>query len=86
MGTIRWGIPMIPTLALETSAVTFVGHKWGEFRANVGVEMEKPVATNEDLLSESVFSGHHTTKTFNFLYIFRNYKARSKIMSNSICI
>jgi len=31
--TIRWGVVMVPALAMEQAAVTFVAHRWGEFSA-----------------------------------------------------
>jgi len=48
--TIRWGIVMVPVQALEASALTFVGHAWGRWRAQVGPEVEKPKATRQDML------------------------------------
>jgi hypothetical protein len=33
--TIRWGLIMVPVSALEATTLTFVGHSWGAFRANV---------------------------------------------------
>jgi hypothetical protein len=47
---------MTPVLALEASSLTFVGHRWGEWRAKVGAFIEKPTASNKDLLSKSVVS------------------------------
>lgn len=31
--TIRWGLIMVPVMALEATTLTFVGHSWGYFRA-----------------------------------------------------
>ena len=31
--TIRWGLIMVPVMALEATTLTFVGHSWGKFRA-----------------------------------------------------
>lgn len=31
--TIRWGLIMVPVMALEATTLTFVGHSWGAFRA-----------------------------------------------------
>ncbi|KAF1912861.1 hypothetical protein BDU57DRAFT_581114 [Ampelomyces quisqualis] len=31
--TIRWGLIMVPVMALEATTLTFVGHSWGQFRA-----------------------------------------------------
>ena len=50
--TIRWGIFMVPVQALEASTLTFVGHAWGQWRAEVGPEVKKPKASKKDLLGE----------------------------------
>jgi Na+-driven multidrug efflux pump len=34
--TIRWGLIMVPVMALEATTLTFVGHSWGAFRASLG--------------------------------------------------
>jgi Na+-driven multidrug efflux pump len=31
--TIRWGLIMVPVMALEATTLTFVGHSWGELQA-----------------------------------------------------
>lgn len=31
--TIRWGLIMVPVMALEATTLTFIGHSWGRFRA-----------------------------------------------------
>lgn len=33
--TIRWGLIMVPVSALEATTLTFVGHSWGQIRANL---------------------------------------------------
>jgi Na+-driven multidrug efflux pump len=35
--TIRWGLIMVPVMALEATTLTFVGHSWGSLRANFKV-------------------------------------------------
>lgn len=40
--TIRWGLVMVPVLALEQTSLTFVGHAWGAWRRSVGVESRHP--------------------------------------------
>jgi Na+-driven multidrug efflux pump len=30
--TIRWGLIMVPVMALEATTLTFIGHSWGRFR------------------------------------------------------
>ncbi|KAJ5970952.1 uncharacterized protein N7479_000870 [Penicillium vulpinum] len=46
--TIRWGLVMVPVQALEASTLAFVGHNWGQFRAQSGTEY--PKATKKDLI------------------------------------
>ncbi|KAK3312071.1 hypothetical protein B0H66DRAFT_578388 [Apodospora peruviana] len=36
--TIRWGLAMIPVLALEQTSLAFVGHDWGVWHRSVGVQ------------------------------------------------
>lgn len=50
--TIRWGLVMVPVQALEASTLTFVGHRWGQWRARVGPEIRRPKASWRDLHSE----------------------------------
>jgi Na+-driven multidrug efflux pump len=33
--TIRWGLVMVPVMALEATTLTFVGHAWGEVQAKL---------------------------------------------------
>lgn len=47
--TIRWGLIMVPVQALEASTLTFVGHHWGQWRAQVGVTIRRPAATWKDV-------------------------------------
>ncbi|KAK6359940.1 hypothetical protein TWF696_001065 [Orbilia brochopaga] len=47
--TIRWGLIMVPVQALEASSVTFVGHKWGAWRAKIGSQVRKARATWLDI-------------------------------------
>lgn len=48
--TIRWGLVMVPVQALEASASTFIGHRWGWWRKRVGLRNLKAKATRKDLL------------------------------------
>ncbi|PMD38401.1 hypothetical protein L207DRAFT_514310 [Hyaloscypha variabilis F] len=48
--TIRWGIFMVPVQALEATTLTFVGHAWGRWRAQVGPTLKNPKASKQDLL------------------------------------
>ncbi|KAF4628384.1 hypothetical protein G7Y89_g9768 [Cudoniella acicularis] len=47
--TIRWGLIMVPVQALEASTLTFVGHHWSRWRAEVGVTVRRPTATWADV-------------------------------------
>ncbi|CAL8577150.1 hypothetical protein XPA_002995 [Xanthoria parietina] len=40
--TIRWGLVMVPVAALEATTLAFIGHAWGHWRREVGVESRKP--------------------------------------------
>ena len=42
-----------PCTALEASALTFVGHTCGQWRAKVGPELKRPKASKKDLLGKS---------------------------------
>lgn len=35
--TIRWGLVMVPVWTLEASSLTFVGHRWGQFRQHTNL-------------------------------------------------
>ncbi|MCJ1244562.1 hypothetical protein MMC30_001760 [Trapelia coarctata] len=48
--TIRWGIVMVPVQALQASTLTFVGHAWGRWRAQVGPDTKKAKASKGDLI------------------------------------
>jgi len=48
--TIRWGLIMVPVLALESTSSTFVGHRWGIFQNDKG---EGAKATWSDVRCES---------------------------------
>ena len=54
--TIRWGLIMVPVQALEASTLVFVGHAWGQWRAQVGVDLRKPKASRKDLLRNNLFT------------------------------
>lgn len=43
--TIRWGLIMVPVLALEATTLTFVGHSWGEFRKALQPHVTRAQAT-----------------------------------------
>lgn len=48
--TMRWGLIMVPVQALEASSLTFGGHAWGKWRAQVGVGRGRPKASRKDIL------------------------------------
>ena len=43
---------MVPVQALEATTLTFVGHAWGKWRAEVGPTLKNPKASKEDLLGK----------------------------------
>jgi Na+-driven multidrug efflux pump len=49
--TIRWGLVMVPVLALEQTSLAFTGHAWGAWRQAVGVETRRPKADKLAVLS-----------------------------------
>ncbi|KAH7385521.1 hypothetical protein DE146DRAFT_621576 [Phaeosphaeria sp. MPI-PUGE-AT-0046c] len=51
--TIRWGLIMVPVMALEATTLTFVGHSWGHFRADFQALTEtiKPSVTPRQLFT-----------------------------------
>ena len=51
--TIRWGLIMVPVMALEATTLTFVGHSWGRFRASFGQidGSSTPAATTRQVFS-----------------------------------
>ncbi|KAK3356500.1 hypothetical protein B0T25DRAFT_602994 [Lasiosphaeria hispida] len=40
---IRWGLVMVPVLALEATSLAFIGHRWGAWRREIGVTTLRPV-------------------------------------------
>jgi Na+-driven multidrug efflux pump len=56
--TIRWGLVMVPVLALEASALTFVGHAWGQWRRDIRVETRRAKASWTDIFSASLSLCH----------------------------
>ncbi|KAF2452487.1 hypothetical protein BDY21DRAFT_294614 [Lineolata rhizophorae] len=43
--TIRWGLVMVPVQSLEATALTFIGHAWGEWRQSVGISTRRTTAS-----------------------------------------
>jgi len=41
---IRWGLVMVPVLALDATASAFVSHRWGSWRREIGVTTRRPAA------------------------------------------
>lgn len=46
--TIRWGLVMVPVQTLEASSLTFIGHRWGQFR-HLTNQNVRPKATRHQL-------------------------------------
>jgi len=51
--TIRWGLIMVPVSALEATSLQFIGHEWGQWRRDEGVNNRHPKATWKKVLSIS---------------------------------
>ncbi|KAJ8128206.1 hypothetical protein O1611_g5432 [Lasiodiplodia mahajangana] len=43
--TIRWGLVMVPVNALEATSLQFIGHRWGKWRCEMGVNNRRLKAT-----------------------------------------
>ncbi|KAF2684178.1 hypothetical protein K458DRAFT_367690 [Lentithecium fluviatile CBS 122367] len=39
--TIRWGLVMVPVMALEATTSTFIGHSWGSFKSHLAPGIEQ---------------------------------------------
>lgn len=39
--TIRWGLIMVPVQALEATSLAFIGHNWGRWRQNIGIDIRR---------------------------------------------
>ncbi|KAI0111263.1 hypothetical protein GGR51DRAFT_71589 [Nemania sp. FL0031] len=48
--TIRWGLVMVPVNALEATSLQFIGHRWGKWRCEMGVNNRRPEATRKQAL------------------------------------
>jgi len=48
--TVRWGLVMVPVNTMEATSLAFVGHAWGAWRRNVGVEVRRVTAKWQDIL------------------------------------
>uniref|UniRef100_L7ISF0 Uncharacterized protein n=1 Tax=Pyricularia oryzae (strain P131) TaxID=1143193 RepID=L7ISF0_PYRO1 len=48
--TIRWGLVMVPVQALEQTSLAFVGHAWGDWRREIGVQIRHPKATKQTIV------------------------------------
>ncbi|OAL35883.1 hypothetical protein AYO20_04789 [Fonsecaea nubica] len=47
--TIRWGLVMVPVQTLEATSNAFTGHRWGQWRSEVGTQVQKAKATWKQL-------------------------------------
>ncbi|KAH7021573.1 uncharacterized protein B0I36DRAFT_334777 [Microdochium trichocladiopsis] len=43
--TIRWGLVMVPVQALEATSLTFIGHRWGNWRQSISSNMSTSSAS-----------------------------------------
>ena len=48
--TIRWGLIMVPVQSLEATSLAFVGHAWGRWRREMGVENRRPRMSRHNLV------------------------------------
>ncbi|KAI1125414.1 hypothetical protein F5Y10DRAFT_9875 [Nemania abortiva] len=48
--TIRWGLVMVPVNALEATSLQFIGHRWGKWRCEMGVNNRRPKANWKQIL------------------------------------
>ena len=60
--TIRWGLVMVPVPALEAASLAFIGHAWGRWRREMGVESRKPKMSRQ---SENDKRKHYTASCKN---------------------
>lgn len=49
--TIRWGLIMVPVLALEATSLQFISHEWGYFRERIGIHTRRPRANWKDIFA-----------------------------------
>ncbi|TVY84045.1 hypothetical protein LSUE1_G003681 [Lachnellula suecica] len=49
--TIRWGLIMVPVQALEATSLTFIGHRWGEYRRRLGTTTRRPAPYYAEILA-----------------------------------
>ncbi|KAF2127835.1 hypothetical protein P153DRAFT_368380 [Dothidotthia symphoricarpi CBS 119687] len=61
--TIRWGLIMVPVMALEATTLTFVGHSWGQFRAvqASSTQSDRPKVTARQIWSIIRWAGYSVT-------------------------
>lgn len=43
--TIRWGLVMVPVQTLEATSNTFTGHRWGQWREEIGGRLQRSKAS-----------------------------------------
>ncbi|KAI9720952.1 MAG: hypothetical protein M1828_005424 [Chrysothrix sp. TS-e1954] len=48
--TIRWGLVMVPVQALEATSLAFIGHAWGRWRCQMGVDNRRPKMSRRHLV------------------------------------
>jgi Na+-driven multidrug efflux pump len=48
--TVRWGLVMVPVSTMEATSLAFVGHAWGTWRKNMGVQVRRATAKRQDIL------------------------------------
>lgn len=53
--TIRWGLVMVPVHALEATSLAFIGHAWGRWRRDIGVDNRRPKMSRGQLIGKTYF-------------------------------
>jgi Na+-driven multidrug efflux pump len=49
--TIRWGLIMVPVQALEATSLTFIGHRWREWRHSLGTSTRRPAVSWKPIIT-----------------------------------
>ena len=66
--TIRWGLVMVPVLALEATTSAFIGHSWGEFKKSIGITTVKVRPHWRQVFNFTDFNGARPRATWRQLW------------------
>lgn len=81
--TVRWGLVMVPVQALEQTSNAFVGHAWGRWRKDMGVEERRLTMDKHHLLSKYILHAGLTSGQLTRLYI-RHSSSRPHLVRNCV--